>query len=102
MITHTKRFMNPVYKAAPDTTNRLIEVNDSVTFILKDGSTQGVTVASVSGDGKTIGWVIDNGVMNVRREDVRAVESAHHFSCAQYGGAVSPHAGGDPVEWPEE
>ena len=47
-----KKFIHPVYKT--DSTNRLIEAGDTVTFILHDGSEQDETVAAVSDDGRPV------------------------------------------------
>jgi hypothetical protein len=79
-----KKFINPVYKT--DYTNRELEVGDSVVFVLHDGSYQTETVTEVSDGGRKVAW--EHDVNSTRKEDVRAVASAHQFSCLYYGGAT--------------
>lgn len=86
--------MNPVYK--DDMTNRLVEVGDTVTLVLKDGTTEDITVNYVSSDGRWIGWDRIAGTEITREEDVRAVDAKHAKSCFYYGGYdTDAHSGGD-------
>lgn len=80
-----RTFLLPVYKS--DASGDLIAAGDTLKALLysDDGiwKNQNLTVASVSADGRTIGWERDSGNLYVVSGQVAAVHADHVWHCAE-------------------
>lgn len=88
------RFHNRVYK--DDGTNRVVEVGDTVSVRLEDGTYEDIEVTAVEDDGYTI--CFDHATETLRQGDIRGVSADHIKDCTDYGGATTPGTP-DPIGW---